>query len=156
DGKKMEDGEPARMPAVAIRTLLPGDRTALVEMTRDCGIFRSDEIAIAEELLRDAERDGTGGHYQVLVADVEGIAVGWLCYGRTPLTDATFDLYWIVVTVPMQGRGIGRELLREVEQRVRTSGGRWLLAETSTTDSYRRTQQFYLRGGYRMLNEIED
>jgi ribosomal protein S18 acetylase RimI-like enzyme len=92
----------------------------------------------------------------VLVAELEGDAVGWSCHGRVPLTDATFDLYWIAVAPRVQGQGIGRTLLNEVEQTVQSKHGRWLLAETSSTTAYKPTRDFYQRCGYRMLNEIAD
>jgi ribosomal protein S18 acetylase RimI-like enzyme len=139
-----------------IRPLQPADHTALVEMTRSTAVFRPDEIEIADEVLRDANRDGPTGHYQVLVAELEGRRIGWSCHGRVPLTDATFDLYWIVVDPCVQGRGIGRQLLSEAERQTRAAGGRWLLAETSSTADYEATRNFYLRCGCEIVSQIDD
>lgn len=142
--------------AVRIRELKPDDVDRLLELTRSCGVFRPDEIEIAAEVLRDAVRDGVGGHYQVLVAELNGRAVGWSCHGRVPLTDATFDLYWIAVDPQQQRSGIGRILLSEVERQIVAIGGRWLLAETSSTDIYRATREFYLRCGFHVVSQIDD
>jgi D-alanine-D-alanine ligase len=141
---------------VQIRPFSPHDLSALIEITRSCGVFRRDEIEIAAELLSEAARDGEKSHYHVLAAEREGDAVGWACHGRVPLTDATFDLYWIAVAPIVQSRGIGRTLLNEVESIVQSSGGRWLLAETSSTSAYKPTRDFYRRCGYHVLSEIAD
>ncbi len=133
-----------------------GERAALVEMTRVCGIFRPDEIEVADELLQESERHGAGGQYLAIVAEQAGKTVGWACYGLAPMTDATFDLYWIVVAPAEQNRGIGRQLLNDVEQRVRAAGGRWILADTSSTVAYEPTRAFYHGRGYRMFSEIGD
>src|SRR5262249_18809959 len=98
----------------------------------------------------------SSGDYQALVAEVDGQSVGWSCHGRVPLTDATFDLYWIVVAPSAQRLGIGRALITEIQNRVQSENGRWLLAETSSTGPYAAAREFYLRCGFQQLSEIED
>jgi ribosomal protein S18 acetylase RimI-like enzyme len=142
--------------AVEIRALQADDVPRLIEFTRSCGYFRPDEVEIATELLSEALRDGPAGHYQVLVAEIEGRPVGWSCHGRVPLTDATFDLYWIVVAPAAQRAGIGRTLLSAIEKKIDSESARWLLAETSSTDQYKSTRQFYLRCGFMEVSQIDD
>jgi D-alanine-D-alanine ligase len=146
----------AKTEGAQIRPFSPTDQNALIEITRSCGVFRPEEIEIASEVLGDAARDGERSHYHVLVAKLKGDAIGWSCHGRVPLTDSTFDLYWIAVAPNVQRQGIGRTLLNEVEQTVQSKHGRWLLAETSSTPAYKPTRDFYERCGYRMLSEIAD
>ena len=43
-----------------------------------------------------------------------------------------------------------------VEAEVRSRGGRWLLAETSSTSPYAPAQAFYLKRGYELLGRIAD
>ena len=148
--------EAAKAEGLQIRPFSSDDQATLVEITRSCGVFRPDEIEIAAEVLREAARDGDKSDYKVLVAALEDRTVGWSCHGRVPLTEATFDLYWIAVAPSVQGRGLGRTLLNEVERIVQSSGGRWLLAETSSTAAYEPTRSFYNRCGYRVLSEIAD
>ncbi len=145
-----------KLSPASIRRLAATDRQSLIEITRSTAVFRPDEIAIADEVLRDAQSDGPMGHYQVLVAELDGRIVGWSCHGLVPLTDATFDLYWIVVDPTVQGRGVGRQLLAEVERQVKTIGGSWLLAETSSIAAYKPTHNFYERCGYRIVSQIDD
>jgi ribosomal protein S18 acetylase RimI-like enzyme len=82
--------------------------------------------------------------------------LGYACFGPHPLTQATYDLYWIAVDTNAQGRGIGRALLAQVEAEVRGRGGRLLLIETSDTPAYAPARWFYESSGYRCEASIHD
>ncbi|MDZ4819028.1 MAG: GNAT family N-acetyltransferase [Planctomycetota bacterium] len=146
----------AAAPPVRFRPLCEHDRLAILDILRDCGSFRPDEIEVADEILQESLRDGPAGHYQNLVAELDGQAIGWSCHGLVPLTDATFDLYWIAVHPQWQKIGVGRQLLQQVEEQLRAAGTRWLLAETSSIELYAKTRSFYLRQGYVVVGEIAD
>jgi ribosomal protein S18 acetylase RimI-like enzyme len=64
------------------------------------------------------------------------------------LTCGTFDLYWIAVDPACRGRGIGRDLLVQVEAEVRARDGRLLVVETSSTSPYAAARGFYVACGY--------
>jgi ribosomal protein S18 acetylase RimI-like enzyme len=119
-------------------------------------MFRRDEIEIAEELLIEAASKGDRGDYCVLVAETAARPIGWSCHGRVPLTDATFDLYWIAVHPEYQRHGVGRLLLAEIEQQLRQAGARWLLAETSSTPQYAKTRGFYEKAGFAVVGDVAD
>jgi len=51
------------------------------------------------------------------------------------MTDRTWSLWWIVVDLAVQARGIGGELLRYVEAEVQAAAGRQLVIETSSHQS---------------------
>jgi D-alanine-D-alanine ligase len=148
--------KPTALTEITIRRLDRGDRPLLLAMTRACNMFREDEIEIADEILTEAERDGAAGHYRTWVAEQNGQLLGWSSHGRVPQTDATFDLYWIVVAPAAQNLGIGKKLMALVEEDVRHEQGRWLLLETSSTPEYIPTRRFYERLGYHVVDEIED
>ena len=74
--------------------------------------------------------------------------VGYACYGPTPDTDRTFDLYWIAVDPGAQGGGGGTQLLTEVERRLRGENARMLIVETSSRSEYASTRHFYEKRGY--------
>jgi ribosomal protein S18 acetylase RimI-like enzyme len=74
--------------------------------------------------------------------------VGYACWGPTPGTEGTHDLYWIVVDPASQGKGVGSGLLQEVEGRLRADGGRLVVVETSSRADYAPTRGFYERRGY--------
>jgi ribosomal protein S18 acetylase RimI-like enzyme len=65
-------------------------------------------------------------------------------------------LYWIVVDPAVQKKGIGRYLLKYVEREVKKQGGRMLLIETSSQESYGATIRFYERSGYHLAARIKD
>ncbi len=149
-------GEPPRRATsdgVRLRGMREADIPRLVEITRDCGVFRPDEVAVAEEVLTAAD---AGEDYEATVAEVHDRLVGWAVHGLTPLTDATYDLYWIAVDPACQGRGIGTALLKHVERRVADCGGRWVTVETSSLPPYARARALYERGGYEQVGWIPD
>jgi ribosomal protein S18 acetylase RimI-like enzyme len=85
-----------------------------------------------------------------------GEVSGYECHGPVPLTEGTFDLYWIVVDPRAQKRGFGRLLLRAAEEDVIGRGGRLLLIETSSQESYTPTINFYKRNGYHLEARIHN
>ena len=74
--------------------------------------------------------------------------VGYACFGPTPDTDRTFDLYWIAVDPGVQGSGGGTRLLAEVERRLQGQNARMLIVETSSRSEYAPTRHFYMKRGY--------
>ena len=49
--------------------------------------------------------------YTALAADLDGQFTGWICWGPTPCTVGTYDLYWMAVDPVLQGLGFGSALL---------------------------------------------
>ena len=70
------------------------------------------------------------------------------CWGPTPGTEGTHDLYWIVVDPERQGAGIGGALLAHVEEILSAVGDRLLVAETSGRADYALTRGFYQKHGF--------
>jgi ribosomal protein S18 acetylase RimI-like enzyme len=79
-----------------------------------------------------------------------------VCYGATPGTDRTYDLYWIAVHPAYQGSGGGTLLLEEVERRLRHREARLLAVETSSREDYSSTRRFYQARGYSEAARIAD
>ncbi|MGE5295942.1 MAG: GNAT family N-acetyltransferase, partial [Solirubrobacterales bacterium] len=141
---------------ISIRWCRPEDRQTVLSFLSETGFFRPDEIDIAREVLDAALAEGPKGHYQSFVAEVNGETVGWVCYGPTPCTIGTFDIYWIGVSSAWQGRGIGRALTNYAEQLIRDRGGRLFVVETSGRESYTPTRRFYEALGYEQAASIPD
>lgn len=140
----------------AIRWSQPADREPVLNLLASTGLFRPGELDIALEVLDEALRDGQAGHYQSYTAELAGQAVGWVCFGPTPCTEGTFDLYWIAVDVRCQNRGIGRALMRRAEDLIARGGGRLVVVETSGRADYKPTRQFYLGIGYQEASRVAD
>ncbi len=121
-------------------------RARLEQLTRATGLFREEEVATAVELL-DESLAGDDD-YQFVGAFEDDQLVGYACWGPTPGTAATSDLYWIVVDRSRQGAGVGTELLSEVERRLTAEGRRLVVVETSSRADYTPTRKFYETRGY--------
>ena len=141
--------------ALTVRTLRAEDRPAIESLLRASPNFTPHEVETALEVIDDA----LAGDPEYIVSVVEsenGAVAGYECHGPTPLTQGTFDLYWIAVDPSAQKRGYGRRLLRAAEEDVVARGGRLLLIETSSQESYDATIRFYRRAGYRLEARIAD
>ena len=142
-----------------LRPLTASDRPRVEAMTRATGLFRDNEIPVALEVFDGSTGAGPDGRvdtdYQSAGVEVDGALIGWACWGPTPGTLGTFDLYWIVVDPEHHGRGYGTMLVEEMERRVRGQA-RQVLVETAGRDDYVRTRAFYLRHGYRVVATIPD
>lgn len=144
---------------VALRLLRSGDRERIRSLVVAAGNFNEAEVETAVELADEALAKGDpGGYFFLLLEEDAGerAVLGYACYGPVPLTAGTYDLYWIVVHPLAQGKGHGRRLLEAVESRVRDLGGRKLLIETSSQESYAGTIRFYERSGYELAARIRD
>ena len=133
------------------------DRRTVLDIIQATEMFTPDEITVAAELIdiyldQPEQRD-----YCLVVAENEdGRVVGYLSYGPTPLTEGTYDLYWMAVASGEQGRGHGRELVNWLEEEVRAAGGRMILIETSSQPKYEKTRRFYTGLNYQEVSRIPD
>lgn len=141
---------------IRIRRLRPEHRDRVEEILADTGFFRRDEIDVALEII-DAYLDAPGLDYTALGAFTPGgDLTGYVCYGPTPLTQGTWDLYWIAVDPNAQQHGVGSRLLQEVERRLAGQDARLVIIETSSQPLYEPTLQFYLRRGYVEVARVPD
>jgi len=144
---------------VRIRPLEPRDRSPIERMVVSSGKFNQPEIVTAMELVDEALEQGEESGYIFAVLDwgkTNPEVKGYACYGPTPLTEGVYDLYWIVVDPASQGTGLGRHLIQYVEQDVMNRGGRMILIETSSQESYGATVRFYERAGYDLAARIRN
>lgn len=143
---------------VTLRSLQAEDREAVHDILVQTGFFTPVEVSTALELIDEWLARGEPSDYLCFVAtDPRTQAVlGYACFGPVPLTDGTYDLYWVAVDPATQGRGVGRALLDYVEAEVVRRHGRLVLIETSSQDKYQSTVRFYERCGYALLARLAD
>ncbi len=139
-----------------IRKLKSDDRSQIENILSQTGNFKKVECDVAMELIDIAILRPEQEDYNIFVYEEDGKVLGYHCTGKRALTDGVFDLYWIVVTQEVQGKGIGSMLLKHAEDLVVKNNGRWLLAETSSKDNYTATRNFYLRKKYSVVAQIND
>lgn len=140
---------------VVLRPPVAGDRDRVREMVRGTGVFRQSEVEIALEVFDDAVAN-PGNDYHGLGAYHADRLIGFTLYGRTPGTEGTWDLYWIVVDTHGHRRGIGRQLMEASESFVEESGGTLIVVETSSRDDYTPTRRFYEALCYEQAAHIAD
>ena len=139
-----------------IRPMNKNDSESVLNILRATKMFTEAEIAVADELIQCYLENHNQKDYFIIVIEEKTGIVGYLCYGPTPLTVGTYDLYWMAVSPEAQGRGYGKLLLNWCEERVRKEGGRLIIIETSSQGKYQPTRRFYLRTGYQEVARIPD
>lgn len=72
------------------------------------------------------------------------------------LTEGTYNLYAIGVRSDIQGKGIGRTMMKYLEEELKKKGHRILIVETSGTDGFELTRKFYENLGYSKEAVIRD
>ena len=82
--------------------------------------------------------------------------IGYACFGATPATDRTYDLYWIAVRPEAQRTGAGAALMSAVESQLAARPARMLVVETSSRDDYAPTRRFYQKRGYEEAARLRD
>lgn len=118
--------------------------------------FKPSEVVVAEEVIDSYLNDPHGSGYHISVAEDGSVVVGYICYGPTPLTECTWDIYWIAVSAEMQGRGIGGALMAHAEDKIREAWGRLIVIETSSKPEYEKTRRFHLSHSYEVVGRIPD
>ncbi len=144
------------MMSPTIRPMTEEDRPAIIQMLRCMPEFKPIEVDTAEEILNSYLQNPTGSGYHVFVAETNSSITGYICFGPAPLTETSWDIYWLAVAPSGQRRGIGRALLAYAEERINRSGGRLALIETSSTPEYERARRFYRSQGYKSACRIKD
>jgi ribosomal protein S18 acetylase RimI-like enzyme len=146
-------------PTRIIRPLRAADRDGVYKILESAGNFTFDEVSIALELIDEwLEMGEACGYYTYVMESPEDGAgvLGYVCFGPTPLTESTYDLYWIAVDKSKHRGGVGKRLLKFAEEEIVRRGGSMLLVETSSQETYGGTIQFYERTGYELVGKIED
>jgi len=132
------------------------DPERVERLVAETGFFSAEEVAVAAELVQEHLNKGIASGYHFIFAEHFNQLAGYSCFGPVPMTDASWDLYWIAVQPGLQTKGLGHRLLRETEKRIRSAGGMRIYIETSMRAQYRPTRAFYERNGYTLESVLPD
>lgn len=133
------------------------DRETVYHIITQTKMFTQAEVTVAMELIDIFLTQKEQKDYIIYVAEDERKeVVGYVCYGPTPATEGTFDLYWIAVSPVVQQQGVGKKLLAFTEQEIMRHKGRMIIIETSSQQKYKPTQDFYIRNHYEIAAQIRD
>lgn len=140
----------------SIRAMLAKDRQPIITILENTPAFSPADVQIAIELIDCYLADNINSGYYFYIAELEGQAVGYICYGPTPLTQGTWDIYWMATAPELKGKGIGTALMKLAEDNIRQTGGRMTLIETSSQPLYLEARKFHLAHGYIIVSSIPD
>jgi ribosomal protein S18 acetylase RimI-like enzyme len=155
--------------SLTIAPLTRSHRSQIQEIVVATGVFSRDEVQLALEVFDEGCGSGVAGHgsrpqpatgnlqpavrspqpdYEFIGAFNGDDLLGYACFGPTPSTAGTYDLYWIAVHPAAQRSGAGAALMIEVERQLNERGARLVVVETSSRDDYAPTRSFYHKRGY--------
>ena len=147
---------------LTLRALAPTDRPLLERVLRSDDTFLDNEVDVALELIDDALAKPASDYWFAIAVDddpagigADGV-VGYICFGPTPMTASSYDLYWIVVHSDARGRGVAGALIRHMESELAGRGATGIRIETSHLESYGSARHVYDRHAYSEVGRIED
>src|SRR5256714_3236457 len=146
-------------PNLVIRSMVAADRGGVFRILEGAGNFTPEEVATALELIDEWLELGEHSGYLTYVmesAERDSEVLGYVCFRPTPLTESTYDLYWIAVDKSKHRGGVGKRLLRFAEEEIARRGGEMLLGETASQQTYGGTIQFYEKTGYDLVGKIKE
>ncbi len=136
-----------------LRKAGPSDAFDLEAPIRACGLFSEEEaqgfIAMLPDLLNDPEQ-----HW--LRLDGPGGIVGAAYLSRDGMSADVWNLWFIGVAPEYRGKGGGRSMLTAAEAKVRDTGGRLLLIETSSDIAMAHARGLDESAGYEPQGCIRD
>jgi ribosomal protein S18 acetylase RimI-like enzyme len=140
---------------MTVRKVVREDMEALERLLKGVENFTEDEVAIALDLVTQSVYSPQNG-YETLVAVDKGCVLGFICFGHTPLTEHTFDLYWIAVGKEHRNKGVGKALHQAFLNCIQERKARLVRVETTAKPSYTMTLKFYENLGYKRVAVIDD
>jgi acetoin utilization deacetylase AcuC-like enzyme/GNAT superfamily N-acetyltransferase len=120
------------------------------------GLFNAAEVEIASELVNERLNKGIRSGYQFVLAERGANLVAFACYGPIRGTQDAFDLFWIAVLPDEQRQGLGAQIYARAEAAMVKAGAKRIYADTSTSERYAGTRDFYEGMGFREQARIPD
>ncbi len=120
----------------------------------DTGVFNDKELAVLAEVLEELKNNQRTS-YILLEDSLDGKLTAFIIFGRTPLTEFVWDIYWLVVNRQVQGKGIGKRLLLEAEKYICGVTPRAALRlETSTLKRFSAARGLYKKANFQEAGRL--
>jgi len=136
------------------RSLEPQDRPRIAALLESLTAFTAEERAVALELVDHRLEHPGSDDYRFVLSFVEpgpGLPeelAGYLCYGRTPMTRSTYDLYWVGTSPAYARSGVARGLVTRLESEIAREGGGLIRVETGSREGHGAAVHFYDAVGF--------
>lgn len=136
------------------RTVKQKDIETVKSIISNTKVFTQEEVDVAAELVESTltKKDD----YKFIFFEKNKKTLGYACYGKIPLTQSSFDLYWIAVLPEYQKNKTASKLLKEVIADIKKIGGTIIYAETSATEEYDAARKFYLNNNFKEEARLKD
>lgn len=128
---------------------------AIVELINASEVFLKTEKEVACELVHYCI-DPSNTDYYGFIAVMNEKVCGYICFGPTPMTAGTWDIYWIVVRKRDRRSSIGFKLIKETERFIKKRGGKRIIIDTSCQSSYIPARNLYEKCNYKPISVLPD
>ncbi|MCK0168006.1 GNAT family N-acetyltransferase [Jannaschia sp. S6380] len=136
-----------------VHTARREDRSAILDIAAESGLFAPEELPDFMAAFDDWSPDGAEeARVWLIVPGGAGAAL----LAPEPMSDNVWNMLFVGVREDDRRRGVGRALLRAVEDRARDDGGRLLLIDTSGDEAQSGARVFYGAMGYAEEAVIRD
>ncbi|MBX2797789.1 MAG: GNAT family N-acetyltransferase [Myxococcales bacterium] len=134
-----------------IRPATLDDVGAIRRLAVDTQMFTEQDAGFVDEMVPAAVDGSAPEDHWIVYEMADGRVDGAAYVAPQPFSDRLWNVFFIAVAPRCQGQGVGGALMRHIEQMLRERGpqvARVILVETSSTDQYARTREFYPKQGY--------
>lgn len=142
--KKAKVKRPPQPPGLSFRPRRKQDDLFLIHVTM-AEMKHVYESSIGEELTPDLIRLQLKP-CEVTVIEFHGYPIGY--YATMPYAPGRLYLGALVLADTIQGKGLGAQVVRRIEQEARAAGNGWIEAHVQTAN--KRAIRFWLRNGYQI------
>jgi ribosomal protein S18 acetylase RimI-like enzyme len=136
---------------MTIRPAGPMDISAIKRIGVETNMFDAEGTGFVDDVLSGILAGALPDHHFIVDEESGGAVIGAAYFAPEPFSDRMWNLYFIAVDPNRQGDGVEGQLLGVVERQLQQAGpdiAQVLIVETSSTDQYSRTRDFYPKQGY--------
>lgn len=131
------------------------EKDACLKIAKEVSVFKEQEIEVLKEILEECKKHPKNEDYYVILEKEEETILGLVIFSKTHITEFAWDIYWLIVAKHIQGRGIGKRLLKKVEDFILQKEGQMVLRiETSTKHEFAHARNLYSRCGFNEAGRI--
>lgn len=128
------------------------DVSGLKEVLDSSGLFPSEYL---DDMISDFfTNPETQAIWFTCITDNKPSAIGYCAPEK--LTNGTYNLYAIAVRKELQGKGIGKTMMKFIEELLKKTNKRVLIIDTSSDQHYELTRKFYKDLNYIQEAVIKD
>jgi ribosomal protein S18 acetylase RimI-like enzyme len=135
------------------------DRSHLLSIACATNLFTPEDAeALLGEVLDGIFSGALSPDHQAICCRVDesGDIVGWSYFAPDQFAEGVWNVWWIGVQPSSHGTGAGKQLLRHVETKIASLGGRIVVIETSDSEEFARARKFYANEGYSECGRVPE